>query len=81
MNKEDVLWLTEIEQELLEDKGWKLIFISDHYNNHFYYEIKDPDGFYLDFTTVDIYKAIDRINQELKKEKNEGYNEFIDILS
>ena len=76
MNKEDVLWLTEMEQELLEDKGWKLIFLADHYNGHYWYEIKDPYGSYLDFRSDDPYKTIDRINQEIEKEKNGRSNSF-----
>lgn len=82
MNKEDVVWLNNIEQELMEDKGWKLIFVTDHFNNHQWYEVKDPNGFYLDFSTIDIYKAINRINEEIEKEgKNGNSNIFKRFLS
>ena len=81
MDKNDVIWLQNIENQLMEDKGWKLISFTDHYNNHIWYEIKDPDGFFLDFSTTDIYKAIDRINQEIEGKDDSGFNKFIKMLS
>ena len=38
MDKNDVVWLQNIENQLMEDKGWKLISFTDHYNNHIWYE-------------------------------------------
>ncbi len=81
MNKEDVVWLTNIEQKLLEDKGWQLIFVSDHFNNHFRYEIKDPDDYYIDFTTTNIYEAIDKINQKIEEGKDERRGFLSKLLS
>ena len=57
-----------------------MLGLCDHYNHHMWYEIKDPYGDYLKFSTTDIYEAIDKINQELEKGKNEGYDKFIDVL-
>lgn len=66
MTHEDVVWLNEVETPLMEEDGWWLIFFTDHFNKHFWYEIKAPDGGYIGFddNITDIYEAIDRLHKE-----------------
>ena len=65
MKKEDVVWHEEDESTVMEDAdGWKLICDMKHFKGRFHYEIKTPDNNYLDYTSNDIYEAIERLNQE-----------------
>ena len=60
----DIFWLKEWEYELLKDKdGWTLVFCGDHYNRRFWYEILTPDKQYLNFSTENIFEAIDYLNE------------------
>lgn len=67
MKKEDVVWHEADESIVMEDcDGWKLICVMNHFKGTFWYEIKTPDDYYLDYMNDDIYETIDRINQEKK---------------
>lgn len=71
MNKEDVVWFENVETVVMEDQGWKLILMSNHFKYKFWYEIQTPEKSYLDFTTTDIYEAIDKINEEIERNKKQ----------
>lgn len=66
MKKEDVVWHEEDEYIVMSENGWKLLLVANHFKYNFWYEIQNPDGYYLDFITENIYEAIDKINQEQK---------------
>ena len=71
INPEDVLFLEECEYTVRQNKGWKLLLVANHYKYKFWYEIEDPEGCIYDFTTTDIYAAIDKFN-ELQAAANKG---------
>ncbi len=65
MRKEDVVWHEEDESIVMEDTdGWKLICVMNHFKGDYWYEIKTPDDYYLNYVFYDIYNAIDKINEE-----------------
>lgn len=67
MNKIDVVWHEEDEYEVMKDPdGWAIVCLMNHFKYKFWYEIKTPDKYYLDFMTKDIYEAIDKLNDEKK---------------
>jgi len=67
MREEDVIWHEEDESVVMEDAdGWKLICVMNHFTGRFYYEIKTPDNYYLDYASHDIYETIGRLNREKK---------------
>ena len=73
MKKEDVVWHEEDESVVLQDDdGWAIILMANHFRYKFWYEIKTPDNYYLDFMTKNIYEAIDKLNEE-----KENYGDFI----
>jgi len=63
MKKEDVFWHEEDEYVVMEDEGWKLICVMNHYKGRFHYEVQTPDGYYLDYTNTDICETIDFLNK------------------
>lgn len=67
MKKEDVVWYEDEEYPVMEDSdGWKIILIANHFKYKFAYDIETPDGYTLGLYETDIYKAIDRLNEEKK---------------
>ena len=63
MKKEDVFWHEEDEYTVMEDEGWKLICVMNHYKGRFHYEVKTPDNYYLNYMNTDICETIDFLNK------------------
>ena len=67
MKKSKVLDIDKQETILLEEDGWKIVFIASHFNGRYWYEIMTPNDEYLDFMTKDIFEAIDTLNTAKNK--------------
>lgn len=63
MKKEYVVWHEDDEYVVMEDEGWKLICVMNHFRGRFHYEVKTPDDYYLDYMNTDIYETIDFLNK------------------
>lgn len=63
MKKEYVVWHEDDEYVVMEDEGWKLICVMNHFKGRFHYEVKTPDNYYLDYMNTDIYETIDFLNK------------------
>ena len=63
MKKEYVVWHEDDEYVVMEDEGWKLICVMNHFRGRFHYEVKTPDNRYLDYMNTDIYETIDFLNK------------------
>lgn len=63
MKKEYVVWHEDDEYVVMEDEGWKLICVMNHFKGRFHYEVKTPDDYYLDYMNTDIYETIDFLNK------------------
>ena len=68
MRKEDVIWHEEDESVVMVDPDdWALVCYINHIKGgRVSYDIKTPDNYYLGLYENDIYKTIDRLNEEKK---------------
>ncbi len=69
ISKEEVCWHNEDEYIVMKEDGWRIIFVVNHFKNKSHYEIQTPEGYYLPVFYHDIYKAIERINEERNQVK------------
>lgn len=67
----ELIWHENDEYEVLTDpSGWKVVFVMNHYKNEFWYELKDPNGHYLNefydtaFKAVEAWQRIMSIKEE-----------------
>ncbi len=70
MNKEEVVWHGQDEYVVMEEDGWKIMLVANHFKNKFRYEIETPDNYWLPFSTENIYEAIEKLNEEKKNAQN-----------
>ncbi len=68
LNKTEALFMNEYETELMKYDKYKIIFVADHFNHHFWYEIKVGDE-YLGDTVDTIFDAINTINNMIRTEE------------
>lgn len=64
MHKENLIWHDHDTFTVLSDiDDWQLVFVMNHYRNEFWYELKHPDGHYLNTFYNNAADAIKALNQ------------------
>lgn len=63
ITKEDVIWLNDVEMVVLEEYGWAIIYHRDFFNDHEWFDIRRPDGAYIEEDYDNIFDAIDGFKQ------------------